>query len=264
MGFRITTWSGDITGSSAGTAVTLDTPKIATLILDRVPAIGPDGIRNAAPGASPEGVAPGSLISIFGANLAPELAKGADNLLPQTLARVTVRVDNMFLPLVFVSPEQINAQLPARLAEGDYTIVVRWEGKPETAAPVSVVRNAPGLLSAFVRPDQSTVTEERPARPGDIVSVLGTGLGPYLVTPPDGFLLDEGPAYSLVDRVTVVLGDDTILDPVYAGRSGVAVGVDAVRFQLPAELPDSPSLAVRIRINDKESNTVLLPIARAL
>jgi hypothetical protein len=59
-----------------------------------------------------------------------------------------------------------------------------------------------------------------------------------------------------------VLEDDSQVYPVYAGRSGAAVGVEAVRFQLPAILPDKPLLKVRIRIAEQDSNTVLLPISR--
>ena len=86
-------------------------------------------------------------------------------------------------------------------------------------------------------------------------------MGPYVVLPPDGYLLDEGSGYTLVDAVTV-LANDTAVSALYAGRSSAAVGVDVVRFQLPAVLPDAPFLTIRIRINGQESNTVLLPIGR--
>ena len=269
-GFRIVAWSGDLSGASTSAALTLDSPKTAVLSLDRVPAIAPLGVRNAAAGASADSVAAGSLISIFGANLAPALQIGPPNPLAQTLAGVTVRADDAFLPLLFVSPGQINAQLPSGISLGTHTIAVRWEGKPETVAQILVVRNAPGLfgdnspdqpVGSFVRASGQAVTPDNPARAGEIVSVLGTGLGPYVSQPPDGFLFDETAGYTLQDGVTIVVGDLTI-DALYAGRSGAAVGVDAVRFQVPATLPDSPFLQLKIRINGQESNTVLLPISR--
>jgi uncharacterized protein (TIGR03437 family) len=91
--------------------------------------------------------------------------------------------------------------------------------------------------------------------------MLGTGLGPYVQQPPDGFLFDETAGYVLKDGVTLIVNDLTI-KTLYTGRSAVAVGVDAVRFQVPENLPDSPFLPVKIRINGNESNTVLLPILR--
>jgi len=271
LGFRLRTWSGDLTGNAMNAAVLLDSPKAAVLLLDPIPAIAPLGIRSAAAGASSVSVAPGSLISIFGANLAPYLATSATIPLPQTLAGVTVRTGELLLPLMFVSPRQINAQLPSDLSEGNHDIIVRWEGKPETVGQVSVARNAPALWSTgpqslspglFLLPDGSMITEPNPARPGDTVTVLGTGFGPYIIKPPDGFLLDEGSGYALMDPVVVLLGEDTRLDPQYAGRSGVAVGIDAVRFRLPVNLPDSPSVSLKVRINGNESNTVLLPISQ--
>jgi uncharacterized protein (TIGR03437 family) len=269
-GFRMTSWSGDLSGTSAVGAVTMDAPRNAVLLLTRVPTITPLGVRNAALGASADSVAAGSLISIFGASLAADVAIGPANPLSQTLESVTVRADDTFLPLVFVSPSQINAQLPSAIAEGTHKITVRWEGKPETSADILVARNAPGLFGAnppdqpvgsFVRASGQAVTPDNPTRAGEIVSVLGTGFGPYVVQPPDGFLFDETAGYTLKDDITVMLNDLKI-DALYGGPSGAAVGVDAIRFQVPVTLPDSPFLSVKILIHGQESNTVLLPVTR--
>jgi uncharacterized protein (TIGR03437 family) len=269
-GFRINSWGGDLSGASPSMAITLDSPRSALLLLDRVPGIAPLGVRSAALGASAESVAPGSLISIFGASLAPALEIGPASPLTQTLAGVTVRADDTFLPLVFVSPSQINAQLPSAIAEGKHKITVRWEGKPETSADIMVARNAPGLFGAnppdqpvgsFVRASGQAVTTDSPARAGEIVSALGTGFGPYIVQPPDGFLFDETAGYALKDSVSIIVNDLTI-DALYAGRSDAGVGVEVVRFRVPSNLPDSPLLPVKIRINGQESNTVLLPVSR--
>jgi uncharacterized protein (TIGR03437 family) len=270
LGFRVRSWSGDISGTSSLVAVALNVPRAAVLALDRVPTIAPLGIHSAATFAASDGVAPGSLISIFGGNLAPGLEVGPASPLSQTLQTVTVRVDGEFLPLVFVSAGQINAQLPAGISLGAHQLIVRWEGKPETSAPVLVTRNAPGLFGAgppdlmvgyFVRASGEAITPDRPAHAGDVITVLGTGFGPYTTQPPDGFLLDEAAGYTLVDSVRLVAGD-AILNALYAGRSSAGVGVDAARFQLTGVLPDSRFLPVKITVNGQESNTVLLPISR--
>jgi uncharacterized protein (TIGR03437 family) len=269
LGFRFAGWTGDLSGSALAAALTLDAPKSAGLLLDRVPTIAPGGASNAA-SSTAVGVTPGSLISVFGANLAPALQVGTGNPLPQMLQNVTVRVDDAFLPLIFVSPGQINAQLPSATSLGTHTVVVHWEGKPETSTQVLVARNAPGLfgdgapdqpVGSFVRSSGQAVTTDNPAQAGEIVSVLGTGLGPYVLQPPDGFLFDETAGYTLQDGVTVVAGDQ-VIDAIYGGRSGAAVGVDAIRFQVPSTLPDSPFLPVKIRISGQESNTVFLPVSR--
>jgi uncharacterized protein (TIGR03437 family) len=269
LGFHIRSWSGDITGSAPVASVALNVPRSAVLALDRVPAIAPLGVRSAAVSAPPDSVAPGSLISVFGASLAPALEIGPANPLVQTLQSVSVRVDDTFLPLLFVSPGQINAQLPAGTAPGAHKLTVRWEGRPETSAPVSVARNAPGLFGSgppdltvgyFVRASGETISVDRPAQPGEVVSVLGTGFGPYTAAPPDGFLLDEAAGYRLADDVSVTVGDASP-SALYAGRSGAGVGVDTVRFQLPAALPETTFVPVKIAVNGRNSNTVLLPIS---
>jgi uncharacterized protein (TIGR03437 family) len=269
LGFRILSWSGDLTGRSASVSLRMDSPRQAVLQLERTPAIAPTGVRNAAGGAVPEHVAPGSLISIFGANLADEYIPGPASPLVQALGGVTVQVDDSFLPLTFVSSGQVNAQLASGLAPGEHTLIVHREGKPDTSAQIAVVRNAPGLFSDgaedravgfFMRPDGSIVTAENSARPDETISVLGTGLGPYRITPFDGFSFDETAGYTIADTVTVIAGELEI-EPLYAGRSRAGVGVDAVQFRVPPATPGSSFTAVRIRVNGQESNIVYLPVA---
>ncbi len=269
-GYRIAAWSGDVSGSSPAAALTLDSPKVALLSLVSVPAIAPLGVRSAALGAGADRVAAGSLLSIFGVNLAPDLAVGPVSPLAQTLHGVTVRIEEVLLPLIFVSPGQINAQLPASVTEGAHNLTVRWEGKPETTAPLVVTRNAPGLfgaaapeqpLGSFLHENGQPVTAEQPARAGESLTLLGTGFGPYQPAPPDGFLLGPSAGYMLADAVTILCGDADEGPVVSSGLSGIAVGVDAVRFQVPFTLPDGPLLPVRIRVNGVESNAVLLPVA---
>jgi uncharacterized protein (TIGR03437 family) len=269
LGFRIRTWSGDLTGSSSRTAITIDAPKTAVLLLDRVPEIPPLGVRNAAAAALPGPVASGSLISIMGAHLAPQLLAGPANPLAQTLGSVTVRVGGSFLPLMFVSPEQINAQLVSGLAPGVHTLVLRVGGAPETSLQFEVARNAPGLfgaggddrsLGAFFHASGEAVTPDKPAQPGEIVSVFATGLGPYRESPPDGFTVTESSLYSLVDPVEVIAGGQR-LTPEYAGRAAVAAGVDVIRFKIPSSTTAAGLLEVRVTVNGRESNPVSLPVS---
>ena len=271
LGFRIASWSGDIAGKSNTSLVVLDTPKSAVLMLDRVPAIASFGVRSVVGESIFESVAPGSLISIFGANMAPGVEAGPRDALAQSLQNVTVRVENTFLPLVFVSPGQINAQLPGGMSPGLRNLVVRWEGLPETSAQFTVARSAPALfateisgasLGLFLGTSGQTVTPDQPALAGDVLRLIGTGFGPYVRTPPDGFLFDETAGFKLADVVAVVLGDGTKLDVLYAGRSSAGVGIDEVRFRLPASPADAGTIALKLTIGGLESNTVYLPVTR--
>jgi uncharacterized protein (TIGR03437 family) len=268
-GYRAVGWSGDLSGKSLIYALILDSPKHAVLLLDRTPAVAPLGVRNAASSNTGSNVAPGSLISIFGVSLAPDMVIGPQDVLAQVLDNVSVRVDGQFLPLLFASPGQINAQLVSGLTPGPHTLIVRWEGKAETSIEITVALNAPGLFSMnspggpiglFVRENGETITMANPATPGEVVRILGTGFGPYQRTPPDGFLVEESAEYTLADPVSIFAGDKTV-EPSSAGRSAMGVGIDAVRFTVPAMSSDTSLVPIRIRVSDQESNTVLLPIS---
>ena len=270
LGFRIRSWSGDLAGSASAATVSVDAPRSVLLLLDRVPAIAPLGVRNAAQAAVSRAIAPGSLISIFGASLAGNLEVGPSDPLTQTLQGVTVTVDDMFLPLIFVSPQQINAQMVSSIAPGTHSLVIRVHGRPETSAQIEVARNAPGLFSmdwdgvsfgVFVRANGQAVTREMPAQPGETLSLLATGLGSYRQTPPDGFLVGESSAYSTADPVDVIAGGERVM-PLYAGRASAGVGVDIVRFTVPPNAMASGFMPVQIVVNGSESNVVLLPFGQ--
>jgi uncharacterized protein (TIGR03437 family) len=186
--------------------------------------------------------------------------------LAQAIGAVTVRVGDRLLPLFFVSPERIHAQLPSDLTLGDYTLVVRWEGHPDQKTSFSVVRNAPGLFTQpsgdvlyalAAHEDGSAITPDSPARAGEAVAVFGTGFGPYTGMPPDGFPVPDSLALTLVDPVQVLAGD-TVLDPISAGAAPGQIGLVAVRFRIPDTV--AAAVELRVRVNQKESNRVVLPI----
>ena len=233
-------WTGDIPGSSTTAALThrcaedggaAAGPRPCDLAIRRAECRDP---------ASADNVAPGSLISIFGANLAPETQAGPEVRWPKRLKSVTVRADDTFLPLVFVSPGQINAQIPASISEGNHKITVRWEGKPEASAPVSVVRNAPGSSATDNRINRWAFSfGPTAARFRKIVLPIpaksslfwGQAWDRTTILPPDGFLLDEALGYTLADPVTVLVGEDAA-SPAICGQVERCGRDDAVRFQV--------------------------------
>ena len=69
-------------------------------------------------------ISPGSLISIWGLELSPGTVAAATVPLPTRLEDVSVAVGDLEAPLHFVSPHQINAQLPFETPLGDVTLSV--------------------------------------------------------------------------------------------------------------------------------------------
>lgn len=267
-GFKFRAWDGDLSGTSRSGVVSLTGPKAVRAWLDRVPYLPDAAVRNAAGDTPVAGVAAGSLISVMGASLAADYAVGPVNPLSQTISGVTLRSGDWIFPLLFVSPSQVNAQLPSGLAEGTHKLTLRWEGQAEVSVDFEVVRNAPGLFSKTVndRPfavathaDGQEVTVDNPAKAGETVSLFGTGFGPYLRLPPDGFAAPEVPTYPLEDAVTVIAGEASI-EPAFAGAAAGQTGTVVVRFAIPDTLPAAATIDLKVRVNGQESNTVQLPI----
>jgi len=267
-GFRFRRWAGDLEGTSNVGFVSLGTPRLVRALLDKIPAIPTAGIRNAA-GETPElVVAPGSIISVFGSLLAPDYAAAPAGPLAQTLAGTVVQWRNRLLPLLFVSPEQINAQVPSDLTEGEQTLGVRTGNQPAIEGKVQIVRNAPGLFGftlegkfylAATHEDGSVISPDNPARRGETITILGTGFGPYQRPLLDGFPAPLAPPNPLADPVQVRLGE-LALTPASAIASPGQVGLVALKLVIPEDLAAASELPVTAIVNGRSSNTALLPL----
>jgi uncharacterized protein (TIGR03437 family) len=240
----------------------MNTPKLVEALLDRAPFIAPGGVANAAGSTPVTAVAAGSIVSIFGASLASDVSVGPDSPLVQTLGCVTVRLGDRLMPLFFVSPSQVNIQLPDDTPMGDQSLTVGCQGLPDVQAPFQVTRNAPGLFQdaksfgSLVHEDGSAVTTDSPAKRGELLTLYGTGFGPTDRGRPFGLALPS--AYPIVDSVTVYAGDLAIPAENAFGAAG-RIGVDAVQFRL-GDGVDVGNVALRVTVNGKDSNIVLAPL----
>ena len=249
-GFRFRRWAGDASGSAPATSVTMNAPRRVEAMLERIPYIAPAGVSNAAGGPAENGVAPGSIVSVFGASFAPETLVGPESPLGQAIGCLTVRMGSRLLPLFFISPTQINVQLPDDTPIGEHRLVVSCEGMPDVDATFRVARNAPGLFAgAVLHEDGSVVTAESPVRRGELLTMYGTGFGPAAVARPFGFAPVD--AAAIVDPVVVQVGE-TAITPERLFAAAGRVGLDVVQFRLP----EGVAGRVSVIVNGKASNSV--------
>ena len=131
------------------------------------------------------GTPAGSLLSIYGFNMAAGVAQPTTLPLPTTAGNVTVTVNGEAVPLVYVSGTQINAQMPLDAQPGIATVVVKSGSTLSNAVAVPIPANAvPGV---FVYGNNHTVAQNlpsyavnsptAPAAVGDFVTVYFTGGG---------------------------------------------------------------------------------------
>jgi uncharacterized protein (TIGR03437 family) len=268
-GYKFLKFTGDLTGTYPTGYLTMTGPHAFVAYAQSVPAVAPSGVVSAA-GVTPGGnMAPGSIISIYGQNLAPSLQVGSTNPLPQTLANVTVTIGNYILPLLFVSPTQINAQLPVELVDGNYTININQTGQQTVTAPITVARDAPGVftqantqqlpLLLALHQDGTLVTFSSPALHGETISIYGTGFGPYTSTVVDGFLVPASPTNSLSDAVTLNVGA-LAKTPTFAGAAPGMVGMTLLQLQITNDMPTGTTVNLTATVNNVASATVVLPL----
>jgi len=268
-GYKFAGWGGDLSGTLSPGFLTMNGPHSVVANLQSAPAISPAGIVSAA-GATPDGtVAPGSIISIYGQNLAGALQLGPSDPLSQTIGNVTVSANNILMPLMFVSPGQINAQVPVELAPGTYTLTVQWLGQSPISGSFTVSRDAPGIftesnpqnlpLAAALHQDGSLITLASPARRNEIVSLYGTGFGPYNQQIGDGFAAPNSPLDPVTDAVTINAGSGPFA-ATWAGAAPGIPGVSIVQFPISSAVPTATNANIVISVGGKPSATVQLPV----
>lgn len=267
-GFTFQRWSGDLSGTNQTAFVVMNAPRFAVAVLEGFPFISENGIKNAA-GDTPSGtVGPGSDISIFGENLAADLKVAPPGELSQALDDTWVTVNGRLLPLLFISPHQINAELFSDLPDGEYTLTVHHTTQMDASRTFKVQQNSPGLFQwyppdgeatiAAFRQDGSMLTADNPATADETISIYGTGFGFYDRTLVDGFPTPDQGDWNLVDPVTVTV-DGKTYTPVSARAANGLIGMVVLKVKLAGTLP-SGLVDVKVTVNHVDSNTSKLPM----
>ena len=215
------------------------------------PYISSAGIVNGA--GFEQGAAVNTWLSIFGSNLATSTRdwKSSDfqaGRLPTILDGVEVTLGGVKAAIAYVSPTQINLLPQAGTPFGSVEVIVSVNGVLSEAAVAYVEPILPafftfsplnGKYAAALHLDSSPVgpanlfatgKAARPAKPGNVIQVFGTGFGP--TNPPvDPSKLFQGAA-PLVDRdlLTVTIGGV----PATVGFAGLsATGLDQFNVTIP-------------------------------
>lgn len=216
------------------------------------------------PEADDEALGPGGLASIFGSGLSvAESAQAVSLPLPRELAGVQVRVNGVAAPLLFVSPGQINFQIPFELSGSIAHLVVHTPAGDSETVNIPVATVQPGLffdggtgLGAIVYSADGLSPWNRPARAGEYLALYASGLGPVQPRTETG---EAAPSLILSQNElpVAVLIDGLRLDPVYAGLAPSFAGLWQVNVQLPADLPPGEH-HIALEVDGRRSNAVLL------
>jgi uncharacterized protein (TIGR03437 family) len=234
--------------------ITLSTSGVTVLPWNYAASVAPPQINavvSAADSKSP--VAPGGLMTMYGANLSPTNLATSQIPVPTALANSCITVNGQPIPLIFVSPTQINAQMPFQ-AVGAETIVVHTPGGVSDNFNLTVQATAPAVfLSGVAGPETNLptvirlangllATDSNPIHPGDTLVIYLTGLGQ---TNPAGVTGYPGSVASALTSPTVTLGS-TALSVSYAGLAPGEVGVYQINATVPGGVDTGLSLPLTI------------------
>jgi uncharacterized protein (TIGR03437 family) len=211
--------------------------------------------------------APGSILSIYGTNLATFSSgltafRGLTSL-PVAMNGVGVTIAGFKAPFYFVSPLQINVQVPFEVPTGTQPLVVTTAGGPSAVMNITVDAAAASLfivdpvtnLGAIVKnSDFSLTTKTNPAKVGEAVVIYSTGLGQVTPAASTGVLLvPPGTAFNNTVPVTVTIGTQPAT-VIYSIASPGFVGLYQTAVTVPSGV--TGTVPVVLKVGAVSSNTV--------
>lgn len=190
---------------------------------------------------------------------------GADGLpWPTSLGGVSVTFGGMPAAIVYVSPQQINVQVPWSALEQDTAtrmaeVIVTRDGRASAPMMVSLARSSPGIFTsnrmgtgAAVVMNSSDGTAAapmgagaRPARIGSVVSIYATGLGPVSPSVVTG-QASPGLFRRNTAKPEVLIGG-RVAEILYSGLSPHVPGVNEINVVVPAGVTAGNAVPLQIR-----------------
>lgn len=229
--------------------------------------------------------APGSWIEIYGSNLAPDGDSrswmGGDFSginAPQQLDRTTVTIGGQAAYVAYISPTQVNAQVPTTVGTGPLPVTVSTAAGTSAASSINVNVLQPALLAlpqwnvggkqyvtatfldgtTYVGPAGAFAgVTSRPAKPGETIVMYGIGFGPVSGSIPAGQIVQQ--MNSLTNAVQFqVNGTPAALG--YYGLAPTLVGLYQFNLVVPAIGPGDAALTFTLGANTTNQQTLYLTI----
>ncbi|MFN0085027.1 MAG: CHRD domain-containing protein [Blastocatellia bacterium] len=204
-------------------------------------------------------VAPDSIATGFGTNFSTATLPAASFPPPVLLDGTSVYVNGIPAGIFFISPQQLNYQIPPSVPQGPASIVVVNRNGDVSRGTVNV---APTIPAIFTSKGDGT------GAPGGVASANGASFN-LLVGNPDGtavsldagnFVALFGTGFRFASAATAMTLGGTALTPLYIGPQGTLSGLDQINLQIPASLAGRGEMDLIITVDGKPSNTVKMRV----
>jgi uncharacterized protein (TIGR03437 family) len=204
-------------------------------------------VSNSASGASGT-AAPGSLITIAGANLAASSQSASSLPLPDILGATSVTINGIAAPLQSAGASQINAQVPFADFPATVNVTVMNGNSIAGTGLLNLQSVAPGLFTAgghaaVLNQDGSTNSDAQPAAPGSFISAYLTGLGNVEDAVAAGAAAPPGLLSPILATATATIGGETA-QVIFAGLAPGYAGLYQVNVRTPQLAPGDYALQI--------------------
>jgi len=234
-------------------------------VTSTTPVITPSGILNAASYLGD--IAPGSLVSLFGNNLAdgiyqvPQVQDSSGNFLT-SVGGTSVSVKGMNAPLIYVSPTQINFQVPwetptgtavnVQVARGSATSNTELVTIASAASPSMFLNNYTTGVAWITggTADEGCTASQCAVQAGNYYTLWANGLGPKSPAEQDGVVSVPGtPVWVMGGAASCQLTIGGISATViYCGAAPGEI-IDQLNFQYPNGVPPGAPVEAVLTIN---------------
>ncbi len=241
-----------------------------TLTAPPPPALTDNAVVNGATFARNVAIAPGAIVTIFGTNLASGPATATLTPLPITLGGTSVTFNGEPVPLIYVSPTQINAQAPFDMATGLVKVQVQRGTVTSAVTNSNAALYSPGIFivngttgegAILHATNNALVSTTAPARGGEYISIYATGLGPVKIPVAAGNVAPSTPPFAeTMAQPVVMIGNQQAV----VTFSGLAPGFFGL-YQINAIVPGSVAAGmqtVQVNMGGYTSNTAMMAVTR--
>jgi len=212
------------------------------------------GVSNAASGQ--QVFAPGMILSVYGAGLGNWVQSAGSLPLPQFLGGFEATINGVTAPIYYVSPNQVNIQIPYETSSG---IAILMVGNPWEESPPFRFRVAAAGPGIFTFQDGS-INPSNNAKSGDVATLFVTGDGQ--VTPKLATGAAPSPRLASAPKptlpVTVTVGG-VVAATQFIGVPTWGVGITQINFQIPDGLSKGPQPVV-VTVGSAVSQTATITI----
>jgi len=231
------------------------------------------GVANTANTA--DGIATSTWISLYGTNLSAVARSwdGTDfsgNKLPDHLNDVSVEMNGTRIPLSYISPNQINALVGSDTVTGLVSLVVKTDqgqsvpfiSKKRDSSPAFFIYSGTdgfrdviaqdSLTGELIAPYGVPGVAARPARPGEYITIYGTGFGP---TSPATIAENTVPQAAATASPVTVKFDNYNVPVSWAGLIGPGL------YQINLTIPNVPdwSYSITASVGGAQTSSTYAP-----